>query len=119
MKSEESPHLSVTGPVPVKQEPGVSTSKSLNGQLRLSDFVSKKYPLTSSRAQLITRQIGIYIAVDMRPLSVVESLEFQNTIHTLNPRYDVPSRRHFSDKVIPTLYNETVDKVRGKLSVSQ
>lgn len=33
----------------------------------------------------------------------------------LEPRYDFPSRRHFADKVIPNLYEETRGNVELKL----
>ena len=42
----------------------------------------------------------------MKPYSVVENKGFQHMINVLEPRYDLPSRVHFSEKVIPKLYKE-------------
>lgn len=53
----------------------------------------------------------------MRPYSVVENPGFRKMIQILEPRYTIPSRPHFSEKVIPALYLSTKNDV--KLSLSQ
>ncbi len=59
-----------------------------------------KLQANSDRAQTITKAIGVFMALDMRPFSVVEL-----------SRYQLPSRPHFSQNVLPHLYSE----VRAKL----
>lgn len=102
----------------VKREDSTETkgpSISVTGQLRLHDVVHKKFPFSSSRAVAITKAIGKFIVVDMRPFSVVETPGFKNMINILEPKYDVPTRVHFSQKVVPELYEETVSKVKSDL----
>lgn len=54
----------------------------------------------------------------MRPLSLVENSEFKKLCLLLDPRYNVPSRRHFSDKVIPGLYEEVKENTVAKLQLA-
>ena len=47
------------------------------------------------------------IAADMRPYSVVENAGFKNMLNVIEPRYNIPSRAHFSQTVIPALCQKT------------
>lgn len=87
------------------------------GQLRLPEALGlrNKYPRSSTRHGDITRSIGVFIAKDMRPFSVLENSGFVNMIGALDPKYDMPRRSHFSEKVIPKLYDETKKKVCEEL----
>lgn len=40
---------------------------------------------------------------------------FKHLVKTLDPRYDMPSRTHFTDKVIPAMKEETVSQVKNQL----
>ena len=51
----------------------------------------------------------------MRPFSVLENEGFVNMIRVLEPKYDMPCRTHFSEKVIPKLYEETREIVTKKM----
>ncbi len=42
---------------------------------------------------------------------MVENLGFRQLLHTLEPRYTIPSRAHFTRTVVPTLYKEAKVKV--------
>ena len=53
------------------------------------------------------KAIGRYMAVDLRPLSTVESPAFQKLVHELDPMYKLPGRTYFSSMVLPDLYQET------------
>ena len=63
--------------------------------------------LNPERAKRITKSIASFIALDLRPYSVVENVGFQTMVFTLEPRYKIPSRRDFTDTATPTLYKET------------
>nr|XP_057922488.1 E3 SUMO-protein ligase ZBED1-like [Doryrhamphus excisus] len=63
--------------------------------------------LAGSRAETITRDIGVFIAADMRPFSVVENKGFRRLLHTLEPKYTIPPRTYFTSTVVPNLYKET------------
>jgi hypothetical protein len=41
---------------------------------------------------------------------------FRALLHKLNPRYELPSRKHFMDVVIPKLYQATRDSVQQVLT---
>ncbi|KAK3579364.1 hypothetical protein CHS0354_029664 [Potamilus streckersoni] len=40
----------------------------------------------------------------MRPLRIVDSPEFRNLLHTLDPRFIVPGRKQFADVIFPQKY---------------
>ena len=63
--------------------------------------------LNPERAKRITKSIASFIALDLRPYSVVENMGFQTMVFTLEPRYKIPSWRDFTDTATLTLYRET------------
>ncbi len=77
-----------------------------------------KQPLVaqSDRAKAITNAIGVFIGADMRPYSVVQNEGFKHMLKVLEPRYDIPSRTHFSKKIVPDLYEQEKKKVVDELS---
>ncbi len=77
-----------------------------------------KQPLVaqSDRAKAITNAIGVFIGADMRPYSVVQNEGFKHMLKVLEPRYDIPSRTHFSEKIVPDLYEQEKKKVVDELS---
>ena len=79
----------------------------VKGQTTLTDAFAQKLPQTSARANGITKDICVFIAVDMRPFSVVENVGFRRLLHTLEPKYTIPSRAHFARTVVLNLYKES------------
>lgn len=77
-----------------------------------------KQPLAaqSDRAKAITNAIGVFIGADMRPYSVVQNEGFKHMLKVLEPRYNIPSRTHFSEKIVPDLYEQEKKKVVDELS---
>lgn len=65
---------------------------ALTGQLKLQDVMKNKLPRSGNRGTAITKSIGVFIAKDMRPYSVVQNEGFK--------------QMHFSEVVIPKLYLE-------------
>ena len=51
----------------------------------------------------------------MRPLDSVNDPGFTQLIKTLEPRFDIESRTHITQTIIPQLYEETREKVMEKL----
>lgn len=70
----------------------------------------------SDRAKAITNAIGVFIAADLRPYSVVENTGFKHMLKVIEPRYVVPSRPYFSQQVIPALYKQAHATVVHDLS---
>ena len=69
----------------------------------------EKYNSDSPRAKVLTKAVGYFIAKDLMPTSVVQGDGFQKLLEKLDPRYQLPSRKTLSDKVIPTLYENVND----------
>ena len=76
------------------------------GQTTLTRGFASPLPHNIARAQEITRAIGYFIGKDLRPFSMVENEGFRLFMNTLEPRYRIPSRQHFSQVVVPKLYQE-------------
>lgn len=55
----------------------------------------------------------------MRPFSIVDDVGFQNLVFTLEPRYEIPSRAHFSRKVIPSIYNAAKEQLMEVLTSNE
>ncbi len=55
------------------------------------------------------------IAKDLQLLSVVEDEGFRNFVHTLDPRYKIPSGKNLMEGKISELYEECRSKVKKPL----
>lgn len=53
----------------------------------------------------ITEALTHYIALDDQPLSMVENVGFRRLLSVLEPMYEIPSRRHITDTVLPKMYD--------------
>ena len=54
------------------------------------------------------------IAVDIQPYSLTSDIGFQRLIAKLCPNYRIPSRKYFTDKIIPDIFM----KVKAKIQIS-
>lgn len=82
-------------------------------QVTLGDLVAKSamYSPSSLQAKELSRMVAYHIAKDAVPLSTVDKPGFQYMVSKLNPRYQPPARRHFSDYKIPHLHSYIRDNV--------
>ncbi|KAJ8380238.1 hypothetical protein SKAU_G00010160 [Synaphobranchus kaupii] len=104
----------------VRHHPDLASEEKTAGSQPTIDSVFKaKLPFASPRAASITKSIAGFICKDLRPYSVVENEGFRRMLTTLEPRYEVPSRRYFTDKAIPALYAETRAKVEDALKSAE
>ena len=71
--------------------------------------------LNDPRALCIHRKIGEMIAVDNQPFSLVENIGFICLLHTLEPRYNLPSRKYFSEAIVPSMVASVHDGINTKL----
>ena len=60
-----------------------------------------KLPSGSPRAASITKSIACFICKDLRPYSVVENEGFLRMLNTLEPRYDIPCWKYFTERQFP------------------
>ncbi|KAK6182239.1 hypothetical protein SNE40_009967 [Patella caerulea] len=85
----------------------------------MQTFLQNTTPLPpgSARSHAINRSIGLFMAHDMRPYSVVENVGFRRMVRTLEPRYNIPSKTYFATNVVPKLYR-LEEKLKEAKSVS-
>ena len=81
-------------------------SKEKGKQMTLEAVIDKhkQYSIDHPRAKALSYRIAEMIAVDLQPLSVVEDTGFCRVMKLAEPRYVIPSRRHFSDVIIPQIH---------------
>lgn len=84
-------------------------------QSTLPIFNSKTHNPSLERVSGITAAIGRFIAFDMRPISTIEGQGFQSLIHYLEPKYEIPCRRVFTETVIPRLYESLKNNILQQL----
>ena len=70
---------------------------------------SALYSSGSSQAKDLNRAVTYHITKDAMALSTINKPGFHLMVLKLNPRYQLPSRKHFSDNEIPRLYAEIRD----------
>lgn len=88
-------------------------------QLSLEDMLEKKklWDINDSRAKRYHYLIGEMIAVDNEPFSLVEShVGFRRFVNNILPQYEIPSRKYFSENVIPDIYNKVVNNIKSRLA---
>ena len=80
-------------------------------QPSLPSAFSKPLSRDSPRAKSLTKAVGQFIAGGMHPYSVVEDYWFKNLMKVAEPRYTLPSRPHFRDKVVANLYSVEKERI--------
>ena len=74
------------------------TSKNTRDNDMAKDFFQPQLSHSSARSKVFTSSIVRLIVKDFQLYSVVESDDFQDMVNTLEPRYKIPSRQHFTNK---------------------
>ncbi len=85
-------------------------------QLLLPEAFKQPLSEKSNRAKAITRALSVFIVKDMQTYAMIEDAGFKNMIKVLELPYNIPSRKHFSDVIIPKLYEETRKVIVKELS---
>ncbi|XP_063215715.1 zinc finger BED domain-containing protein 4-like [Bacillus rossius redtenbacheri] len=90
-------------------------------QPTLQSFIDKtaQFKSTDPRAKSITQHKGRMMCLDNRPFSMVEDRGFTEFVKFLEPRYVLPSRKHFSNTVVPHMYQECRENVNKKLDEAE
>lgn len=88
------------------------TSDSTQKTLEETIALKKVWDINSEQAKTIHKCIGEMIAVDNQPLSIVEDLGFNRLLNKLKPNYKIPSRKYFTDKVLPSIHLSVKEKVK-------
>lgn len=69
-----------------------------------------------TRWKELNRAVGYFICKDRQPINIVEKEGFRKLVRALDCRYEIPSRTHFSNSIIPELFMSTKVQVRQQLS---
>ena len=69
----------------------------------------------SKRAQEITKRIVEFVAKDMHPETLIEGIGFQNLVATLEPSYQIPSRKSIM-KALHSTYDEAKTCLQTELN---
>ena len=74
-----------------------------------------KYEKSSKRWNEVTDAVAYYLAKDMIPFKAVEDDGFKRLQKTVDPRYEPPSRKYFSNTAMPRLYTECREKLEKQI----
>jgi hypothetical protein len=99
-----SQHLSKVHPDELKQNSPATLQPTLQQTFNRNEDTSKSLTLPSKRSEEITRYIAEYIIHDMCPISTVDGIGFRRLINSMEPRYTIPSRKHFTETVFLKMY---------------
>lgn len=88
-----------------------AVTSSCTQQLTLQQTLARheKFSMDNPRAKKISEVVTQFIVLDDQPLSIVDNVGFRRLMNLLEPKYEIPSRRHVTDVMLPQLHN-TVKK---------
>ena len=86
-----------------------------NEQITLTLFSAKTYNSKDPRQQSITSALTSFVANDLMPLSIVESDSFRDLVQCLDPRYQVPSRKHMSSVLLKERHGQLLAIIKDGL----
>lgn len=76
---------------------------------------SKKFGNAHPRQISVTNALVNFVAEDLIPLSLVESTRFQKFVSTLEPQYQMPSRKHLSRVLLKKKYDTVKSNLLDQL----
>ncbi|XP_071845427.1 E3 SUMO-protein ligase ZBED1-like [Apostichopus japonicus] len=95
-------------------QPKLSTAKTTKlQQTPITSF--NKYKRDDAKWKLLTEKLTFCLAKDLLPIYSVEKRGFKEMIRTFDPRYELPSRKYFTQTAIPKLYNKTKEAIKEEL----
>lgn len=98
-----------------------AVKKAGSVQLTLEESKSRvqEWTIHDPRAHRVHRRLGEMLALDIQPFTIVEDQGFCRLVHTLEPRYVMPSRKFFSENIIPRIEKGVRSEVRKSLESVQ
>lgn len=103
------PSTSTAGQAPA---PATPVSQPKKRQTSLASFIPKK--VTSSDTNKIDLAV-MKFERDFQPLTVVEDKGFKNLMNTCVPLYSLPSRKYFSNSLLPAIYEQKVNEFKEEI----
>lgn len=95
--------------------------KRVQEQPKMSEFMKKKVKYASSdqRQIQLTDALIKFIAGDLLPLSIVESEDFRNLMETADPKYQMPSRKYLSSKLLLEKSTEVRNNIMHQMKLAE
>ncbi|XP_030760299.1 zinc finger BED domain-containing protein 4-like [Sitophilus oryzae] len=91
-----------------------ATSRGTKWQTAMSHFIPKKMSSTDkSKVDLAIMKLFTW---DFQPFTMVEDKGFKNLMSICAPEYKIPSRKYFSNSLIPAKFEEICQDVKNTLS---
>ena len=83
-------------------------------QLTLEETLSLKmiWDINSSQAISIHNSVAEMVFVDCQPFSIVKDVGFNKLMKCLKSNYELPSRKFFKEKMIPTIHKSVLHEVQ-------
>lgn len=76
---------------------------------------TKVWDINDHRSKEFHKLIGEMLATDIQPYSTVENYGFKRVMKRACPNYSIPSRRYFSDVVVPDIYDNILSELKNNL----
>ena len=76
----------------------------------------KPYPKDSHRHQILVNAVGEFICYGLQPISVADDPSVKKLMAKSDPKFQVPSRKYFSQQMIPNKYEAVKCKIQNELS---
>lgn len=100
-----------TGPSPKQRK-----LTAMNQMTLEESFSQKKYwDINDHRSVAIHQKVMNMIAIDNQPFSIAEDQGFIELLAHIQPKYMIPSRRYFSDVMLPNTYKEIKARLLAQL----
>lgn len=97
-----------------------SSTESSCSQPTIAKFLSRRqsWSMDDASAVRIHKAIVFMIAEDEQPISMVEDSGFRKLLHELQPKYQIPSRKYFTDRILPEMFNNLKINIEENLILS-
>lgn len=76
---------------------------------------TQMYKNDSEKKRQLDEMLVRMIVEDLQPLSIVEDRGFRRLLHSLNPRYELPSRREIGRTLLPGIYKKETERIKKEL----
>ena len=79
----------------------------------------KIWDINERHAKAVSRKMMAMIALDNQPFSVVEDQGFIDLMAHVQPKYCLPSRRYFSETMLPQMYEDKRAKAVNLINLAE
>ncbi|XP_060788758.1 E3 SUMO-protein ligase ZBED1-like [Neoarius graeffei] len=101
------------------QPPAASEAKQKQTTVAQAFERGTPYEKSSKRWREVTDAVTYYLAKDMIPFKAVEDEGLKRLLKVVDPRYELPNRKLFSNTAIPRLYTECREKLERQIQKVQ